>query len=1265
MLRSRFALAATATALLLAACAGGDGGGTTSPAPPVRPAPVPPGLIAVASSGLPDSVRADLLITGPLPGASFSRSASGGTNWGDVPAGRYTVAVRPVRTALGTWIGVPDSFEITVPSAAPVQVTATYQPAPSALAVTVSGLPANAAAAITVTPPGSGATAVSQSATLVAPVVVGQPSGPDRWQLAATAVTAEGARFDPARTALDTTVSFGDTARVAIAYQIATGSIAVAVGGLPAGLAGNVRVRGPDADSTTRVVTATSTLTGLEPGRYRVISSAVVQQGITYRPAADTLVVDVSASLTAVAAPVTYTAQVGRLVLSATGLPEGTAPALRLQGNGIDRRFTSAGTVDSLPIGSYTVSAAAVLAGDDRWAATPASRTVSITTGGSSTADFSYALASGSIAVAFTGLPAGLAGDVQLTGPANFSRTVSGADTVRGLEPGRYTLTPRVVRTADDAFGVLNGARTVDVTASAAPVAASFAWVLVPTVVDVPVSGLPSGTQAAVQLTDPSGATYNVTGSFRVVPARPGLWRLTASNVTAGGVTYAPSSRSREATVLAGDTLAFGISYTRTTGSLSVGIAGLPSGTAAAVTVSGPGGYSRAVTGSTTLPLLTPGSYTVSASAVSAGGGTYTASPTTQTVTVTASATPAEALVTYSMPGGSLTITASGLPGGSTPVFTLAGPGGASRTQNGAGTLSGLAAGSWTISASTVTAGETTYNPTPGSATRTISVGATSSVSFAYAAAPSGTNYTIRHVYLTQAIQKLDNSVALVANRAALLRVFVTASATNTARPDVRVRLFDGGTLLSTHTLSAPEAFVRTSIAEGTMSSTWNLSVPASSVRPGLRVLAELDPTQAVPDADRSDNSWPAGGSPQAITVNNVATFTVRFVPVITGTDTGRVSSGNSSSFLNTARRVFPLQNVVSSVRAPFTSTADTLKSNDSNGKWLTVLSEMNALRAADGAPSTTHYYGVVRVRYTSGIAGYGYVPGRAAIGWDYLPSGDGVAAHEWGHNFGRNHAPCGTSGDPNYPYAGGVIGGFGWNSTSNTIVQSNATDLMGYCSNTWISDYTWTAVMNYRGTGGFTAPAQAAVAGTGLLVWGRVVDGRIELEPAFRVQAPVSPAPRAATHEVQLLDEGGGALLTLPLETSLVDHAPAGQEQRQFAVVLPWSAALESRLQSIRVRDVRVPTRAALQRAAEPSGAGAPVAGALPTPRDPAAVLERSPRSLRVQWGNAAYRMAMVRDAQTGEIMGFVRRSGAAVATGGRAAEVVFSDGVRSVVRQ
>jgi hypothetical protein len=124
------------------------------------------------------------------------------------------------------------------------------------------------------------------------------------------------------------------------------------------------------------------------------------------------------------------------------------------------------------------------------------------------------------------------------------------------------------------------------------------------------------------------------------------------------------------------------------------------------------------------------------------------------------------------------------------------------------------------------------------------------------------------------------------------------------------------------------------------------------------------------------------------------------------------------------------------------------------------------------------------------------------------------------------------------------------------------------------------------------------------------------------------------------------------------VDHAPTGREERQFAVVLPWSATLEQRLAQIRVRDVRVPTRQAVQQSTSRASGGS-------RERTPDATLDRSARTVRVRWQNDRYRMAMVRDANTGELMGFVRRSGATVATGGRAVEVVFSDGVRSAVQR
>src|SRR5262245_9701443 len=62
-------------------------------------------------------------------------------------------------------------------------------------------------------------------------------------------------------------------------------------------------------------------------------------------------------------------------------------------------------------------------------------------------------------------------------------------------------------------------------------------------------------------------------------------------------------------------------------GSLQVTISGLPAGAQAGVTVTGPGGFSRTVTATTTLTQLAAGQYTVSATDVTHEGSVYTGAP--------------------------------------------------------------------------------------------------------------------------------------------------------------------------------------------------------------------------------------------------------------------------------------------------------------------------------------------------------------------------------------------------------------------------------------------------------------------------------------------------------------------------------------------------------------------------------------------------------------------------------------------------------------
>jgi hypothetical protein len=245
----------------------------------------------------------------------------------------------------------------------------------------------------------------------------------------------------------------------------------------------------------------------------------------------------------------------------------------------------------------------------------------------------------------------------------------------------------------------------------------------------------------------------------------------------------------------------------------------------------------------------------------------------------------------------------------------------------------------------------------------------------------------------------------------------------------------------------------------------------------------------------------------------------------------------------------------------------------------------------------------------------------------------------------------------------------WGWNSAPNALVSPTTTDIMGYCSPKWISDWTWSKVMAYRQA---QAPAASIVADAnepeeGLLVWGRIIDGRVELAPAFRVRAPITPTATIGSHRVQLLDATGATLLDVPVDADRVDHALT-HDERQFAVVLPWSAALEQSLVKVRVSDVQRPLLAMerITSAIAERNPNATSGGVAPVPREPQSTVSSVDGShTRIRWNTRDYPMGMVRDAATGTLLGFIRNADATVTTGRRRIEVVYSDGVRSVVRR
>jgi hypothetical protein len=395
------------------------------------------------------------------------------------------------------------------------------------------------------------------------------------------------------------------------------------------------------------------------------------------------------------------------------------------------------------------------------------------------------------------------------------------------------------------------------------------------------------------------------------------------------------------------------------------------------------------------------------------------------------------------------------------------------------------------------------------------------------------------------------------------------------------------------------------------------------------------------------------------------------FVPVRQSVNdrTGNISSSNmEGSFLSMTRRMFPLGEINASVRATYTTNAPELQSGDDNGAWRTILSEMSALRVADG--SSAHYYGVVNPSYSSGIAGYAFVPGRAAVGWDKSGTANRVTAHELGHNFGRQHvAACGSGNtDPNYPHSGGVIGHVGFNQGTGALVSASVTDIMGYCSTQWISDYTWSGVLNYRGA----APAFAAFMSAPqpiLLVWGRMLNGVVTLEPAVRMLARPVVAERPGRYRLELRDELGRTMTGFTFTPDNIDH---NGDAQAFAFAVPLDARTESRLVSVAIVGG---TNGTVQQTATPTVAGMRVGGE-PVPMvtaddglsqvtDPLTTLARSGSAQRVSWDHASWPAAIVRDAASGQVLAYLRSSGNEFVPRSTAVRITFSNGIRSLTRE
>ena len=370
-------------------------------------------------------------------------------------------------------------------------------------------------------------------------------------------------------------------------------------------------------------------------------------------------------------------------------------------------------------------------------------------------------------------------------------------------------------------------------------------------------------------------------------------------------------------------------------------------------------------------------------------------------------------------------------------------------------------------------------------------------------------------VYLTQSIQAPSGRVRLVANREALLRVFLTAEEPRGFfEPEVVAVFTRRGLEVYRAVMTRANDRIPAEADESDLGVSYNAVIPAEVVVPGVGMVVEVDPEGAVPFAPGSRTRFPAEGS-DSLNIVAVPPMQVTVVPVLEAQapDTSVLEwtrgINAESAQVGLLRHAFPFAEFRAGARASYTTSLD-LTSDD--GQWGLVL-ELEALRTSDGG--TGYYYGTA-ASVNGYVRGRARRPGWASMGKASIPE----LAHEVGHNLSLKHAPCGDPPDPDlgFPHRDGSIGVWGYDFRDGSLVSpERRRDIMGYCySQGWLSDFHYRRVIDHRSQVAGDVARAVLAAGSprtdALVLWGGVVGGEPRIEPPFSMRSgarlPDRPGP-------------------------------------------------------------------------------------------------------------------------------------------------------------
>jgi hypothetical protein len=468
-------------------------------------------------------------------------------------------------TVTGVQAGKTDLY-LTVRTVSPftTSVPITVTRAEGSLAVTIVGLPATLAADVRLV---QGPTEIAQF-----PFSAMQPGfRPGAYTLNAGTVRSEGANsetYAPTVASQPVSIERRNTTAKTVTYVRQTGSINLAITGLPAGVPADVQVfRALPLDTISRPITASIVLTNQSLGVYTIQARTVVASGVSYVPTVASQTTTVSNATTSNVS-VTYVPQVGSLGVSILGI-EGPADVDVLRGSTLVRNLAISATLLDLPAGGYTINARSVDGPLYRFEPTPTTQVSNVVVGAPGLAFVTYTAVSGALNVTITGLPAGLDGRVLVTPAGNSNVTIAAlarTTLVPRIAGGNYAVLASPVTTnagvvylptpTTTPVTIVNG-RTTSVDVVYAPVVApriSFA------LTGVPSAGSTTLTITGGTLRDP--VTVTATGATPgTVPLPIGIYTVRGDDITVGNSTYQPITRTLQFQVTATENQTIVYSY--------------------------------------------------------------------------------------------------------------------------------------------------------------------------------------------------------------------------------------------------------------------------------------------------------------------------------------------------------------------------------------------------------------------------------------------------------------------------------------------------------------------------------------------------------------------------------------------------------------------------------------------------------------------------------------------------------------------------------